>query len=215
MKNTKYELKDFHGGGKTFSLVCYKDKIVIPKLLQRHITDWYHTMLCHPGINRTEETIGQHLWWPDMRKTIRKLCEVCPTCQKNKQDNPKFGHLPPKEAEATPWDRMCVDLIGPYKIRRKGRETLICKCVTMIDPATGWFEIHQYDDKKSITISNIVEQEWFSRYPWPTQVTFDRGSEFMGQEFIEILTKDYGIKKNLLLLETLKPMPLWKEFTKL
>ena len=70
-------------------------------------------------------------------KTIRKLCEVCPTCQKNTQDNPKFGHLPPKEAEATPWDRMCVDLIGPYKIRRKSQETLVCKCVTMIDPATG------------------------------------------------------------------------------
>ena len=27
MKNTKYELKDFHGGGKTVSLVCYKDKL--------------------------------------------------------------------------------------------------------------------------------------------------------------------------------------------
>ena len=195
MKNTKYELKDFHGGGKSFSLVCYKDKIVVPKLLQRHITDWYHTMLCHPGINRTEETISQHLWWPEMRKTIRQLCEVCPTCQKNKRDNPKFGHLPPKEAEATPWDKMCVDLIGPYKIRRKGQDDLICKCVTMIDPATGWFEIHQFDDKRSITIANIVEQEWFCRYPWPTQVTFDRGSEFMGGDFRTMLKEDYGIKQ--------------------
>jgi hypothetical protein len=48
----------------------------------------------------------------------------------------------------------------------------------MIDPATGWFEIQQYDDRQSITVANIIEQEWFSRYPWPTQVTFDRGSEF-------------------------------------
>ena len=53
----------------------------------------------------------------------------------------------------------------------------------MIDPATGWFEIHQYDDKKSITIANIGEQEWFSRYPWPTQVTFYRGKEFIGHDF--------------------------------
>ena len=65
----------------------------------------------------------------------------------------------------------------------------------MINPATGWFEIHQYDDKRSITIANIVEQEWFSRYPWPTQVTFDRGSEFMGQDFIEMIMTDYGVKK--------------------
>jgi hypothetical protein len=49
----------------------------------------------------------------------------------------------------------------------------------MIDPATGWFEIHQYDDKRSITVANIAEQEWFSRYPWPIQITYDRGSEFI------------------------------------
>jgi hypothetical protein len=47
----------------------------------------------------------------------------------------------------------------------------------------GWFEIHQYNDKRSITVANIVEQEWFSRYPRPTQVTYDRGSEFIGHEF--------------------------------
>ena len=60
---------------------------------------------------------------------------------------------------------MCINLIGPYVINRANKSRLICKCVTMIDPATGWFEIHEYDDKKSIAIANIAEQEWFSRYP--------------------------------------------------
>jgi hypothetical protein len=35
----------------------------------------------------------------------------------------------------------------------------------MIDPATGWLKIKQYDDKKSITVTNIVEQEWLTCYP--------------------------------------------------
>jgi hypothetical protein len=62
-----YRLHSFHGEGKTKDLISYKDKIVGPKKLQRHIVDWYNTvLLCHPGINRTEETIGQHLWWPKM-----------------------------------------------------------------------------------------------------------------------------------------------------
>jgi hypothetical protein len=152
-------------------------------------------MLCHLGINRTEETIGQHLWWPYIREDIRDFVQRCPTCQKNKRSQRKFGHLPPKKAEVVPWDKMCIDLIGPYKIRRKGHKDLICKCVTMIDPATGWFEIHQYDDKRAITIANIVEQEWFCRYPWPTQITFDRGNEFMGEEFKRMIVEDYGIKR--------------------
>jgi hypothetical protein len=61
-----YHLHSFHGEGKTKELISYKEKMMVPKKLQRHIVDWYHTVLCHPGINRTEETIGQHLWWPKM-----------------------------------------------------------------------------------------------------------------------------------------------------
>ena len=192
--NSPYAIKAFTGGGKTRDLICYKDKIVIPTTLQDRVVDWYHNVLGHPGINRTEETIGQHLWWPKMRQQITRSVTTCATCQLNKRRYKKYGKLPVKEAEATPWDRMCIDLIGPYKIRRKGQEDLICKCVTMIDPATGWFEIHQFDDKRSITIANIAEQEWLNRYPWPTQVTFDRGSEFIGHDFQEMLD-DYGITK--------------------
>ena len=43
-------------------------------------------------------------------------------------------------------------------------------------------------------MANIAEQEWFSRYPWPTQVTYDRGSKFIGHEFQQMLMQDYGIK---------------------
>ena len=48
--------------------------------------------------------------------------------------------------------------------------------------------------KRSITVANIAEQEWFCRYPWPTQVTFDRGSEFIGKDFQRMIKEDYGIK---------------------
>ena len=195
-KDSNYHLKSFHGGGKSRELICYKEKIVIPATLQIHIIDWYHNYLGHPGINRTEETICQHLWWPNMRKHITLSVSTCASCQRNKRRHKKYGHLPEKEAEAMPWDKMCIDLIGPYKINRKGKlDPLICKCVTMIDPATGWFEVHEYQDKRSVTVANIAEQEWFSRYPWPTQVTYDRGSEFIGHDFQDMLKNDYGIKR--------------------
>jgi hypothetical protein len=64
----------------------------------------------------------------------------------------------------------------------------------MIDPVTRWFEIQQYDDKQSITVANILEQEWFSRYTWPTKVTFNRGSNFIGQDFQKTIKEDYGAK---------------------
>jgi len=193
--NASYSTKTFCGGGKERTLICRNDKIVVPQKLQQRVMTWYHDTLCHPGITRTEETISQHLWWPNMRDEITDYVTRCPTCQKNKKRHKKYGQLPEKTAEADPWDVLCVDLIGPYSIRRKGRPNLTVKCVTMIDPATGWFEIAEYDDKRSITIANIVEQQWLCRYPLPTQVIFDRGSEFIGHDFKEMVTNDYGIKK--------------------
>jgi hypothetical protein len=78
--------------------------------------------------------------------------------------------------------------------KRKEKMDLIRKCVRMIDPTTGWFEIHQNNDKRSITIANIAKQEWFSRYLWSTQITYDRGSEFIGTDFQSMIKNDYGIK---------------------
>ena len=164
--------------GKNIPVICFKGKMLIPSSLQKRVIDWYHSYLGHPGINRTELTINQHLWWPKMRNQITKSVQLCPICQRNKRQRKKYGYLPPKEAEAIPWDKVCVDTIGPLKIRRKGKSTLICQCLTIIDPATGWFELHQTPDLRSGTIANILEQEWLCRYPWPSQMTYDRHDHF-------------------------------------
>ena len=83
--NSNYHIKDFHGGGKTRALVCYKDKIVVQTKLQKHVIDWYHTVLCHPGINRTKETISQHLYWPKMRDQITNYVSACPFLPKEQK----------------------------------------------------------------------------------------------------------------------------------
>ena len=115
-------------------------------------------------------------------------------CQINKRNKKKYGHLPEKEAEATPWDILCVDLIGPYTIKRKHKQDLTFWCVTMIDPASGWFELRTIQTKSADGIANLVEQTWLCRYPWPTQIIFDRGCEFMA-DLATMVVQDYGIKR--------------------
>ena len=64
----------------------------------------------------------------------------------------------------------------------------------MIDPVTGWFEVVQYDVNVAITIANLVETTWMSRYPRPIEITYDQGKEFIGREFIKSLIEtEYGI----------------------
>ena len=76
-------------------------------------------------------------------------------------------------AEETPLNKLCVDIIGPLKIHRKGKEPLILKSVIMIYPITGWFEMKQYSDKKATIIKKLVETTWLVRYPWPVEITYN------------------------------------------
>jgi len=121
-------------------------------------------------------------------------CKKCPTCQKTKRNSKNYRLLPPKTAESEPWRKMCVDLIGPYTITNAFGKELSIHAVTMIDPATSWFELKLLTNKTAIEVANVVEQTWLTRYPWPQEITYDQGSEFMA-EFAEMIEYDYNIKK--------------------
>ena len=190
-----YDLTIFRGGGKKRTLITKYGKIVMPKTLQKRCVNWYHESLCHPGMTRTEQTIRQHFTWKNLRGDVERVCKTCSVCQKSKRKTIKYGKIPVKSAEAEPWETLCVDLIGPYNIKhKKSKKDIILHAVTMIDPATGWFEIQQIPNKESHTVAEVVEQTWLSRYPWPTQIILDRGSEFM-RDFTRMMTEDYGVKK--------------------
>ena len=114
----------------------------------------------------------------------------------------------PKEAEAQPWDTLCVDLIGKYQFTTKGGgaeykttpspnnenyksktkngNTVYLQAITMIDPATGWVEIRTVPD----LVANQVELAWLTRYPLPTKVVLDRGNELLA-EFKNMIEHDY------------------------
>jgi hypothetical protein len=136
--------------------------------------------LMHPGETRTELTMGQHYTWKGMRKTVQEkgmrktvqdVCKKCGSCQLNKPKLQKLGHLPEKEPETIPWDRVCINLIGSVQNR--------LHCLVMIDRATGWFEIAEIPAKTVGVVMNIFEQEWLTRYPYPIEVVMDRGTEFI------------------------------------
>ena len=112
-----------------------------------------------------ELTMGQHCCWKGMRTTITSLCRACNVCKRLKAKNKKFGKLPPKpNPEIIPWHTLCVDLVGPHKFGKEKHEAVL-HCLTMIDPATGWFEIEEINEKRADDIANILEMTWLTRYP--------------------------------------------------
>jgi hypothetical protein len=87
----------------------------------------------------------------------------------------RLGHLPAKTPEEIPWERLCIDLIGPYKVGnpKKNDETTL-HCLTTIDPVTGWFEIAEIPKKSADVVINVLHQTWLVRYPRPAEIIMDR-----------------------------------------
>ena len=53
----------------------------------------------------------------------------------------------------------------------------------MIKPVTGWLKLAQYDDKRVISIANLVETTWLVVYPSTMEITYDQVSKFIDTDF--------------------------------
>ena len=151
MKTLKLKEKYENRLVETTELLCKDGKPVIPKSLQRRAVAWYHHYLQHPGHTRLEETLRAAMYWTGMRNTVRQYVKTCRSCQINKRHSNKYGHVPTKLVITNPWEALCVDLIGPYTLKGKDGTEIDFMCLTMIDPASSWFELVELPVVKMVT----------------------------------------------------------------
>lgn len=142
-----------------------------------------------------EATLRQcFFYWPNMRADIERLVKRCPECQKYKKVRKEYGKLPAKEAEAPiPWNRVNVDLIGPLHVTTPSGKQYELNALTIIDPATGWFEVAPVTKRDSDTIAATFDDVWLARYPRPHYCGCDNGGENKG--LFNSLLANYGLKK--------------------
>jgi hypothetical protein len=71
-------------------------------------------------------------------------------------------------------------------------KTFKLRCLTMINPATKWFEIAELQRGRTDYVAELPERVWFSSYPWPTEVICDHRKQFMA-EVMTTIRDGYGI----------------------
>ena len=182
-----YEIKTVEGK----QLVHYNHKIWIPQVLEARVMAWYHEYLVHPGEDRMEQTIRSIFYWPNMRKHVQEYVKTCKVCQLSKKRRLKYGKLPAKQAETELWQRVNVDLIGPYRVKGPKRKTYDLRAMTMIDPASSWFEIAAIAEPSAQEAQAVLDSYWLARYPRPKEIGFDNGSEF--KSVFRELCLNYGM----------------------
>ncbi len=86
-----------------------------------------------------------------------------------------------------------MDLIGPYTLRGKEKSEIDFMCLTMIDPASSWFEIVE------LPVADLVPNESVNKKDRKTKEAYFDKSSFM----ISHLVNDQGLEPRLLLYSIL------------
>ena len=163
-----------------------KKAIIIPNALHYPTIRWLHSILGHAGINRLYVTMKSHFWFPNMLHSITQYVKQCKFCQRYNKQTQKYGHVPPKNVlHLNPWDEVCVDMIGPWKITINSFEYQF-RALTCIDSIICLPEIIPVDNATSQTVASSR----LSRYPTPQRCLHDNGNEFLGPEFSAMLRKN-------------------------
>ena len=82
--------------------------------------------------------------------------------------------------------------------------------LTMIDSATGWFDMTKIKTKSSDMIANKIVQTWLSKYLCPSKIILDWGTKFT-KEVIRVIEKYYGITRCPITTPNPLKIQSWKE----
>ena len=63
---------------------------------------------------------------------------------------------------------------------KKGKEKkLNLKVINIINHNMGWIKIIQYGNKREISTTDLVETNSLTRYPCPSEITYDQGLKLL------------------------------------
>ena len=154
--------------------------MIVPKKWQKTVLEELHQV--HFGIAHTKAIARSYVWWPELNKQIEATTKSCTHCQKVK-NAPSVAPLHPWNWPSMPWQKIRVDLAGPFQ----GQMILI-----IVDSYSKWPEVVPM--KKATADATISElHRLFSCYGLPEQLVSDNGPQFVSEEFRSFLKRN-GVK---------------------
>ena len=96
------DASEFQAGGKP--------RVYVPLSMRQSFMHAYHTASNHAGIARTYALMIARVWWPRMRRDVRRFCRACHVCARAKVAQIHAGEYHRVEDGHFPWHCITVDL---------------------------------------------------------------------------------------------------------
>lgn len=141
----------------------------------------------HPGISKFYNTLKCLVVWKALKADVTSFVESCHLCHISKHKTKNYGFTTKQINSSLPWRSIGLDIKGPYQINNQNHY-----CLTIIDHSTRWCELIGITALSAEATVDAFEQNWLCRYPRPSIVITDNGTNFISDDF-RILLKGYGI----------------------
>ena len=159
-------------------------KLVIPPSMKEDLFSQLHKQKWsgHLGIKRTLGRMRRRVYWAGYKADIHRLCRECPECQRRKSPNKKARHPLKKYAVGLPLERVGLDILGPLPESSLGNKYIL----VVSDYFTKWVEAYPMPNQETVTIANVLVNEFISRFGVPLLLHSDQGSQFESSLFQEL-----------------------------
>ena len=172
----------------------------LDKVLYEWIQQVHNDTVGHFGVDRTVSKLiklKSHapptVSYKDLRAKVRLFVRQCPVCQLGSQIKPAITTIPYTTASSWPWERLCVDTIGPLPPDVHDNKHV----VVFIDAFSRFVELYAVTDTTALTFARCL-LELCGRYGAPCQLHSDNGSQFVN-EIIEEFLVLLGTTRSLIL----------------
>jgi len=111
-------------------------QICLQKERRKQVMLLTHEHFGHLSKAEVVSHLQKSFYWPTMWKDVSDHCRSCEVCQRVSKTTPKRAPMVPREVLIVPFERVCVDIVGPLPRSKNGHRFLL----TYIDVASRWPE---------------------------------------------------------------------------
>lgn len=160
--------------------------LVVPERLRPAILRAMHDDITsgHLGFARTLHRLRQRFYWPKLWKSTKQYVTSCPGCQCHKKPaTPPAGLLKPVKPPALPFEKVGIDLLGPFPKSSTGRRWII----VCVDYLTRYTETAALTSATAADVSCFLLHSVILRHGAPRVVISDRGRQFTADVVEDLL----------------------------
>ncbi|XP_048227283.1 uncharacterized protein LOC125369308, partial [Ricinus communis] len=133
-------------------------------------------LMGHFGIKKTFDMLGDHFFWPHMKRDVERICEKCITCKQAKSKAMPHGLYTPLPIPNEPWVDISMDFVLGLPRSKGGRDSIFI-VVDRFSKMAHFIPCHKTDD--ATQIANLFFKEIVRLHGVPRTIVSDRDVKFL------------------------------------